>query len=145
MKIFPNNKKGATLTGWTEGILLSLLFVIILAGVIGNFNVIYNQSHQIGLGTNTTEMAMRDYEDTLQSQVEGGEVDFNSQTGITLKSSWGIIKQSVNIIWNFITGGWIEQTVEMMKLPVYVAVIFRILYFLSLGFIILKILFKVRP
>ena len=139
------NKKGYSLSGWTEGILLSVLIVLILAGIITNMNGMYNQDHQIGLGTNTTKNAYVDYQDTLQSQIASGEAEFSADQGLTLKSSWGILKSGVNIIWNFITGGWIETIVFYMKLPAEVALIFRILYFLSIGFIILWILFKVKP
>ena len=139
------NKKGYSLSGWTEGILLSVLIVMILGIVITNMNGMYNKDHQIGLGTNTTQNAYVDYQDTLQNQIGSGEAEFSADQGLTLKSSWGILKSGVNIIWNFLTGGWIETIVFYMKLPAEVAIIFRILYFLSIGFIILWILFKVKP
>lgn len=139
------DKRGYSLSGWTEGILLATLFVIILGGVIINMNGMYNKDHQIGLGTNTTKDAYVNYQDTLQSQIGGGEAEFSANQGLTLKSSWGILKSGVNIVWDFLTGGWIETIVFYMKAPAEVAVIFRILYFLSIGFIVLWILFKVKP
>jgi len=139
------NKKGASMTGWSEGILLAVLFVLVLATIITNFNQMYGGSNNLGLGTNTTKDAFVDYQDTLSSEIKGGEADFESSSGLTLKSSWGIIKTGMSIIWDFLTGGWIETIVNYMHAPSEVALIFRILYFLSIGFIILKLLFKVKP
>lgn len=131
--------------GWTEGILMSILVVILLGIIIGGMNVKYGQDHQLGLGGNTTKSAFVEYQGTLEREIGGGEAQFDSASGMTLKSSWGIIKSGMNIIWDFFTGGWIETiTTDYMRLPSSVAIIFRMLYFLSMGFIILKILFKVK-
>lgn len=140
------NKKGASLAGWTEGILLSLLIVSAFALVISDMNGLYSQGYQVGLGTNTTSSEYITYQDTLEEQVMGGEAVFDASQGLTLKSSWGMLKGGITIAWNFITGGWIETIVIVyMGLPAVVATTFRLLYFLSLGYIILKILFKVKP
>lgn len=135
-----------SLSGWTEGILLSVLIVILFGGVIVGFNTMYNKDNQIGLGTNTSQSEFSEYQGTLADQIQSGEADFTSSEGLTLKSSWNIIESASSIIWNFFTGGWIETILtDYMKLPSIVATIFRILFFLSMGFIILKILFKVKP
>jgi hypothetical protein len=131
------------MSGWSEGILFSVLIVILFGGVVASFNGMYGKNNEIGLGTNTTTEQFKDYQGTIAEQTEGGEVQFVSD-GLTLKSSWNIIKSGISIIWNFFTGGWIETLVSYMKLPSEVALIFRVLYFISIGFIILKILFKVK-
>jgi len=133
------------MSGWTEGILLSILLVAVLGIVVAGMNVKYGQNYDIGLGADTTESAYIEYQDTLDREIGGGEVEFSANQGLTLKSSWGIIKSGINIIWNFLTGGWIESIVAYMHLPSVVGVILRILYFISVGFIILTILFKVKP
>jgi hypothetical protein len=135
----------ASLSGWTEGILFSILIVILFGSIVGSMNYMYGKNNEVGLGTNTTSDNFADYQGSLATQTEGGEVQFTTD-GLSLKSSWNIIKSIVTTIWNFITGGWIETiVVQYMQLPSVVAVTFRMLYFLSIGFIILKILFKVRP
>ena len=144
MRSLIRNKEGYSLGGWSEGILFSILLVMVLGIVIGGMNLKYGENNQIGLGGNTTESAFVDYQSTLEREISGGEAVFNAQSGLTLKSSWGIIKSGITIIWDFFTGGWIETIVLYMKLPAQVAIIFRLLYFLSIGYIILKILFKVK-
>jgi len=144
MRSILKNKKAYSLGGWSEGILLSILVVMVLGIIIGGMNVKYGEDHQIGLGGNTTKNAFIDYQSTLEREISGGEAVFDAQSGLTLKSSWGIIKAGITIIWDFFTGGWIETIVSYMMLPSAVAIIFRLLYFLSIGYIILKILFKVK-
>jgi hypothetical protein len=139
------NKKAYSLSAWTEGILLSVLFVAVFAGVIGEMNGLYHKDYQVGLGTNSTKDDFSSYQGTIQSQITSGEAEFSADQGLTLKSSWGILKTGVSIVWNFITGGWIEEVCSYMSLPTEVGLYLRILYFLSVGFIVLWILFKVKP
>jgi len=135
-----------SLSGWTEGILLSIAFVLILGLVITNFNGIYEENNQLGLGTNTTAESFINYQDTAGGLITGGEADFDSASGITLKSSWGITKEVFRIVSSFLTGGYIEDVFEMMNLgeagQTYAKYI-RVLWVLSLIFAILYILFKV--
>lgn len=136
----------ASLSGWTSGILLSILFVAMLGLVVGNMNHLYDQDYDVGLGTNTTLTQLQAYQDTGQSQIEGGDVGFDAEQGITLSSSFGMAKQIGSIVWGFITGGWIETiTTDFMKLPEIVGKIFRILYFISVILIFAYLFFKVRP
>lgn len=144
MRSIIKNKRGYSMGGWTEGILLSILIVSLLVIVIGGLNSQYGKNNQIGLGGNTTQQAFVDYQETLDREIGGGEVEFSANQGLTLKSSWGIIKSVFSIILGFLTGSWVSTIVLYMKLPMIVAITFRILYFVSLGFIILKILFKVK-
>jgi hypothetical protein len=135
-----------SLSGWSEGILLSIAFVVVLGIVVVNFNGMYGKDHQIGLGTNTTADEFIEYQDTASEQIQGGEADFNSLSGITLKSSWGTTKEVFKIVASFITGGWIEQIFEYAnagEAGQVFAKYLRILWFLSLVFAILYILFKV--
>ena len=144
MKQLMRDKGGYSMGGWTEGILLSILAVMVLGLIVSGFNNMYGNDNEIGLGTNATDDYVT-YQSTLETEIGGGEAEFSASEGLTLKSSWGVIKAGISIIWDFLTGGWIETVIiKMMKLPAEVALIFRILYFLSIGFIILKILFKVR-
>jgi len=139
------NKKGYSLSGWVEGILLALLVVTLLGLFIGGFNGLYDKNHDIGLGGNSTTEAFIDYQESLESEITQGEAEFTSDEGLTLKSTWAILKSLGTIVWDFLTGGWIETATNYMKLPVQVGLIFRILYFVSIGLIILYLLLKVKP
>lgn len=141
------NKKGS-IGAWTEGILLSIVVVLVLGIIVTNMNGLYNQNKQIGLGTNTTAKAFIDYQDTASGQISGGTADFNSVNGITLSSSWGMLKQAFNVVAGVITGGWIEQVFAYTSLGEsgqVLASYLRVIWFLTLIFSIVYILFKVKP
>lgn len=135
------------LSGWTEGILLTLATVLVIGLIITNFNGLYGEDYELGLGTNTTASSFIQYQDDASSEIQGGEANFNSDAGITLSSSWGITKQVLTITSAFITGGFIEDLFLMSNLgeagQIW-AKYLRVIWFISLIFGILYILFKVK-
>jgi len=137
----------AAVKGFVEGILLSLAFIAILNVAISSLNIDYGKNYDSGFrDESNTEQLFIDYQDSSQLQLIGGEAEFDAQQGITVKSSWGITKDMGNIIWNFFTGGWIEQVVESWHLGesgTIIAKFFRIMYFIAVVFAFLFILFKV--
>jgi len=135
-----------SLSAWTEAVLLLVAFLGVVAVVVLNFNGIYDQDYQIGLGTNSTADRFVDYQGTSADAIQGGEADFDSASGITLKSSWAMSKNVFGIVADFVTGGFIEEATSNLGLGesgVIWAKYLRILYFISLIFAILYILFKV--
>ena len=142
------NKKGASLSGWTEVALFTTLFLLLFAGLVANFNVKYGENHDgsFGMGglANSTQNEVSGYQDTLQQSVSTGETD-SSGLGISLSTTWNIISAGASIMWNFATGGWIEQAVGLARLPAIVGTILRILFVLSIGFIIIKLILKIKP
>lgn len=136
-----------SLQGWTEGIILSLVFVAVLTLVIASFNVMYSKNNNLPFSDGSgSEQLFINYQDTAQEQIKGGDVEFDASQGITLKSSFGLAKDAISITWNFITGGWIEQTVSAWNIGeagTALAKGLRIIYFLSLVFALLYALFKV--
>ncbi len=136
------NKKGASFMGWTDVILMSLLFVIVLGFVIAGFNDKYDKNYDttMGLSTNSTPTAFSNLQNSYSSATSEGEASTDAQTGLTLSSTWLLIRSTGTIIWNFLTGSWIEKTCAMMQLPAIVGAILRILYFLSIGLSILRLL-----
>lgn len=137
----------ATVEAFKEAALFSLLFLTVLTVVVVNFNALYGENYDPGFSDpSNSEQLFITYQENARQQIEGGEVQFDANTGISLKSSWGISKDIVTIIWNFISGGWIEQLTNAWGLGasgVAVAKFFRILYFIALIFALLYMLFKV--
>jgi hypothetical protein len=134
------------LQGWGEAILLSFAFVVVIGLVIGGFNLMYGQNYGTGLMTNNSEQLFIKYQDSAKGQIEGGEVQTNAIYGVTLKSSYDMVKDFMNIIWSVIGGGWIENVGNMLNLgQAGVALFFylRILYFISVIFALLYALFKI--
>lgn len=136
-----------SLSGWTEGILFVITFITVLGIVVTGFNSLYSKDNQLGLGTNTTAQSYIDYQDSAGSQIIGGEADFDTASGLTVRSSWGVVKGAFNIVGSFLTGGFVEEVFNMMSLGEAGATwakFIRIIWVLSLIFAILYILFKVN-
>jgi hypothetical protein len=133
------------MSGWFEGAIFALMFVLVLTGIVVIFNLDYGKSNSVGLLTNDTMNDLIGYQTTAQNEIGSGEASFTSAAGMTLSSSWTLLKAAINIIWNFITGEWLEIVCTYMHLPSVVALLLRILYSLSMVWIIIKILFKVAP
>ena len=138
------NKKGYSLGGWIEGSILVILIAVVLSGVISSLNTDYGKSNQLGLGTNSSTDKFEGLQGSLKSQMEGGDAEFDASEGLTFKASWAMFKSVVDAVWSFVTGGWIEELVGYMHLPVAVGTTIRLLYFLSLILIAFYIFFKRR-
>jgi hypothetical protein len=136
----------ASVSGWVEGALFSLLFLSVLGIVLAGFNLQYGQSYSLGVTDNTTQQLFIEYQDTAEQQIRGGEVQFDAETGISLKNSYGLAVDAISIIWSFLSGGFIENIVSLLNLGAAgtaLATTLRILWFLSLVFALLYALFKV--
>lgn len=136
-----------SVSGWTEGILLTLSFLAIFGIVIGAMNIQYNKHYSAGLTDSSgSEQLFIDYQSTAENQIQGGDVVFDADTGITLKNSYGLAKDAISISWGFISGGFIEKLANAWGVGesgLLIARFLRILYFLSLVFALLYALFKV--
>ncbi|MDI6738155.1 MAG: hypothetical protein QME12_06620 [Nanoarchaeota archaeon] len=137
----------ATTSGFIEGIILSLVFVAVFNIAIATMNHDYGKDFDAGFSDNSgAEQLFVKYQDTAQTQIQGGEAQFDATQGITVKSSWGLAKDAVTISWRFITGGWIENVAEKLNLGeagTALAVGLRIIYFIGLLMALLYVLFKV--
>jgi len=137
------DKKGVSLSGWTEGILFVIMFMGILSGtIILSMNNDYGQTFTTGLGINETDFA--DTTKSTSDEIKGGEAEFTGNNGLSLLSSWGIILSLLGVIWGFLTGSFITTLCGYMMLPEKVGTIFQLLWTMSLIFVTLKILFRVK-
>jgi len=139
---------GGSLSGWIEGILLSIAFVVIFGVIVVSMNNSYNQNNTVPIGDNNATQQFVNYIDSASSEIRGGEADTQSDAGITLRSSWGITKSVFGVVGSVLSGGWIETAFSLTQLgdagQIY-AKYLRIIYVISLIFAILYILFKVTP
>ena len=149
MKQLLQNKRASTMQGWTEGIGMMVLFVLIFGIVIVGMNTLYTEDYNVeGLDTDAYEKALTDYGKSQDEKLYGGEVDFESNNPISLKTSWDIITGTLTLVWSFITGAWINTIlVNYLKLGqtgVIISTILRGLLFVAIGFIVLRIIFRVK-
>lgn len=139
----------ASLSGWTEAGIGVILLLLCTAVIIGYMNVDYGQDNDptFGMSTDTTLQRFKDYQGTLQTGLEG-EAETEGTEGISLSSSWGMVKAGISMTFDFVTGGWINNAVGLLNLGSvgdYLALCLRLLFVFSIGFILIKLLFKVKP
>lgn len=136
----------AALNNWTIGILFSVAFLSIFGIIIAAINADYNKDLQLPFTDNTTTTLFVEYSANAQTQVEGSNVELSQTYGITLKAAYGILKDLMNVIWNFISGGWIENIINLLNLGTagtIIATVLRILFFISVLIALLYGIFKV--
>lgn len=141
------NKKAGTMEGWITGIFIAMLFVIVFTTVVlPGMNTTHDGSYAVeGLPTAGLESGFESYQSGMNEKISSGDVSFLGSLGMTLSTSWDILTSSVSTIATFLTGGWIMTICGMIPgLPSIVAFILIGLYNIAIGFIILRIIFKVR-
>jgi len=144
-KIIPQNKKGATFEGWTQGAIFSIMFVIVFAIIISGMNGIHDKSYEIeGLPTAGLETTFNNYQTSQSEKLSTGDASFTSSVGLTVSTSWDVLVGVLTMVMSFITGGWIETLFAYLHLPSIVGQLMRGLMVVALGFIILRVLFKER-
>lgn len=152
MLIF-KNKKGASLSSVTELAVGMVVLLLCLALVIQGFNDKYgcpngnNCDKTFGISTNDTRTRINNYKDTLQEGLQG-EASTNQLNGLSLSTAWGMIRAGIDLTWRFASGQMIQNAVGLLQLGevgIYLAWGLWILFILAMGFVLLKILFKVKP
>lgn len=142
------NKKGYSLAGWTETAVFVTLFMLLIGMLIINLNVTLDEDYDSNFGNpdrlSGVQENLKDYQDTLQQGVKEGQTT-SSTDGLSWTKTWNIITAGADIMWSFLTGGFIEDVVGMIGLPTLVGTLLRILFVISIGFILIKLVLRVKP
>ena len=142
------NKKGATFQIFMEVIFFSVLFVIAL-GIIGsNMNSLYSDNKDLSFGivTNSTIANLESTQASLDSSQKEGQSSFSSLGLFTITTLPKMIGTIFSTAKDFVTGAWIASLVNLMNLGEYtqwIILVFRILYFIILIFILIKIITRI--
>jgi hypothetical protein len=140
----------ASLTSWAETGVSVILFLLVLAIIVTNMNVLYNQNNDPNFGMTGVSKNFGNwssYQSTIKTGMEG-EATTSAFTGVSLGTAWDMLKGGLNIAFSFVTGGWIEWGVNLLQLGeagTYLAYALRLLFVLSLGFILLRLILKINP
>ena len=146
MKLRQINKRGSSFEGWTEGMVLSILFVIIFGVVvIGGMNTLHDGDNEVvGFDTDNIQDELTDYRQNQQTNIEGGTTSFTAVVGLVLGTSWDIILGLLSLLMYFVGGGWLSTLASYLMFPDIVGTLLQTLWVISLGFIILRMLFNKR-
>jgi len=140
------NKKGdASFSAWTTGILLILLLVALVSTqILDPMNTTYNQTFSTGINTS----AINNFEETRQiadAKISNSTVE-QTDGGLSLTEVWSIGKITYNTLVSVLTGGFVENLlVNILGFPAIVGTVVRIIFLLSLIFIIIYLFMKVKP
>lgn len=143
------NKRGSSLAGWLEvsgGLVIIMTLILI---IFSEMNSIYdkNLDGSFGISTNSTRQKLIDYQDTLKQNVKEGEAS-SSGLGISLTTIWAIISAGVSMMWEIVTGGWISSAIityfHAGEAGVILALVLRVMFVLSIGLIVIKLVLKVK-
>ena len=154
IKTLMKDKKGvSTFQGWSEAAILLVLFMTAIIFIVASMNAKYNQNKDVSFDTvpglqdvvNSTSSDLVDYQNSMQVGIQNGTATFGTIFGLTLSSSYDILLASVRVFWLIISGGWISSAVTLMHLPSFLGTMFQLVYLISVGFILIKLLFRVNP
>lgn len=141
------NRKGATFGGWVEVIVFSGIFVTLLGTVIYGMNLEYGQNHAetFGLDESGLVESVEELQSSLTSGVEEGEASFDNDAGLQLSSLWRLVTAVWRTLGNVFTGGWVEDLGQAGWIPTPMIAGLRLLFLISIAFILLKLLLKLKP
>jgi len=137
-----------TISTWIEGIVLTLTFVLIIVILVVELDNTYNMNYAPGIGgivDNSTIESFKAFRTTSQNQMNSSNVVSNL-IGINIVSSYDIFKGAIGIIWNFLSGGFIDNIINYLTLGasgVALATAFKIIWFLTIVWAGLYVFFKV--
>ena len=148
MKNLLKDKKGYSLSSWAETAVFVTLFMLLIALLIVNLNVNLDEDFDSTFGKpdrlTIVQKRLIGYQDTLKVGVEEGQAT-SSGSGLSWTKTWSIISSGATIMWSFLTGGFIEDMISLIGFPLIVGRLLRILFVLSIGFILLKLVLRVKP
>ena len=147
LDIKPLGKKGYTASGITEMIIIMICFIAAAGYMYDNLYSQYSQSWGLGNEYNTTTIqdSLTVYQDTMKENVEGGTVSLISYAGLVLETTWSIVVAIIKIIFQFITFSFIETALTQIGVPGLIPLMVRALVTIGVGWIVIKLMFRVKP
>lgn len=143
------NKKANTYGFWVEIIVFIVLFLGIVAIMGFDMNEKYNKTYDTTLGLNISSSlsSLQDYQTDIVNDTNHGQAELSDFGVIRLITIPSMIIKVTGIIWSFASGNFIVAVVHNMQLGGYeliVASIFRTLYVIAIGFILIKLILRIN-
>lgn len=143
------NKKGATFGSWIETLLIICLVGGSLALIGAGMNSMYEQNKDItyGIVTNDTLTQINSYQTSMQNDTTQGQSSISDFGIFKLATGARLITLSLTLIWDFVSGNFINNIVNLMNLGDYstiLIVVLKAIYFITIGFILLRFVTKIN-
>ena len=154
MKKLIIGKKGATMGGWVEGIIMVSIFLLLLSGVVAGLNSWYSIGPDIDIGliddfnvSGVQEQTVI-YQESSQGTLNEAEVE-SASDGLNFIEAWSLANSARKMVWNIVTGGWIHTIlVDYLQLGDtgrIIAYFIQALWIIGIVFGIIKLFMKVKP
>ena len=126
--------------------MLSITFLIVIVLAVSGFNTLYTKDNLVPLVDNSTMTSFESFANSSQSDIHGGTVLTGSLFGINIAQSYKLLTGAVDLVWTFISGGWINNLASMLLLGsagMALATVFQVIWILSVLFALFYVFFKV--
>ena len=150
MLIPKKDKRAESMTGWFQGVLLTLLIVAVIGIAIlggsgsGGLNDMYGKNYSTGISTS----AIDSFTSTINNGndlVNGGEVE-QTNSGLSLTQTWSVTKGIFSLLASFFTGSFLYNLlVNILGFPSIVGSVIQILFLGSLILLIVRLFMKIKP
>ncbi len=143
------NKKGLTISGVTEAVVLALICIVCFTGILVDLDYHYAKNHAGSLDLpNATIEQLQQATGTLKNTTESGEAS-TTASGLSLSSSWALVLAIWSIIWRVVAGGWITALVvgamHATAGAYLIGYAIQAMYLFGLVLAVVRIFFRVRP
>lgn len=131
---------------WVEVLMISMLTVFLFTIIGTEMNQIHGLNESWGLGLNDStsyfiRLEQKANDTVARSSVESG----GTNTGFSWLGAWGILQETYGVLASIVTGGWISNLVAYAQLPVQVGIIIRVLYLITIAFLLIKVILGRTP
>lgn len=131
---------------WVEVLLISMLTLFLFTAIGGQMNEIHGLNESWGLGLNDTTSYFTNLEQKANATIAESAVESGgTNTGFSWLGAWGILQNTYGILASIVTGGWISNLVAYAQLPVQVGVVIRVLYLITIAFLLIKVILGRTP
>jgi hypothetical protein len=147
-----NGRKGFTLSGIMEAILVIVAFIFITNLAIGGFNISYGQNLSLPTGlaaeTQIINQTLSNQAGSSANQTLGGEVQQNS-FGFGIIQAGSLFLAFLSTAWYVVTGGWIPAILTMATNSwsgaILIGNLLRIFLVIGLVFALIRVVQRIRP
>ena len=146
------NKKGFTLSGVGEAIIVMLLFIFIVNIVVSGMNTQFGKNLALPTGlnneTNSIYNKLSGQAVSAGNSTLGGDVNQNS-FGFSILQAGSLFLAFLSTAWFVLTGGWIPQLLSMATNgwsgAIIIGNILRIFFVMGLVFALIRVVQRIRP
>jgi len=145
------NKKGATISGWSEGVIIMVALVAIFGIIIADLNFDYGKTETLPFSNSTNSYLenFTAYSKTGRDELAGGETKEITQVGLSPTTYWGVTKAAFLMMFDITSGNWIPTALSSIlhgwEGAVVVGRALQALFLISIIFAVIRLFVRIKP